>query len=253
MEKKRAVDLLIQEVDKIPYLKTLPSSNAEFRLWLKNVENIINKGLESEDKNKYQEASQFLRYLRGAHEEDLIQQDYIDEIVRYEIALKSIIQRYEILEFEEKPAENVAPAEVLKEYEEKASIEELELTVRGTTDMIIETIMNFVRKLRLKNYLYKCVPRISDTPDYAKWDRTYSAYCDVFTIRSDGDVKIGILRLQLLPDEQTLINFQKPEQWDSSFGLFLTHLVGEFERLRLLEFDKEKPPLGFKLPHQDNI
>jgi len=97
MEKKRAVELLTQEVDKIPYLKTLPSSNDEFRLWLKNVENIINKGLEPEDKNKYQEASQFLRYLRGVHEEDLIQQDYIDEIVRYEIALKSIIQKYEIL------------------------------------------------------------------------------------------------------------------------------------------------------------
>ncbi|GAH41645.1 unnamed protein product, partial [marine sediment metagenome] len=97
MEKKRAVELLIQEVDKIPYLKILPSSNNEFRLWLKNVENIINKGLEAEDKNKYREASQFLRYIRGVHEGDLIKQDYIDEIVRYEIALKSIIQKYEIL------------------------------------------------------------------------------------------------------------------------------------------------------------
>ena len=103
--KKRAVELLIQEVDKIPYLKTLPSSNDEFRLWLKNVENIISVGLEPEDKNKYQEASQFLKYLRGAHEEDLVQQDYIDEIVRYEIALKSIIQKYEILGTE---SENVS-------------------------------------------------------------------------------------------------------------------------------------------------
>ncbi len=95
METKRAVELLIQEVEKIPYLKTLPFSNDEFRLWLKNVENIINTGLEQEDKQEFQEASQFLRYIR--YEDDLKQQDYIDEIIRYEIALKSIIQRYEIL------------------------------------------------------------------------------------------------------------------------------------------------------------
>ncbi len=97
MEKKRAVELLIQEVDKIPYLKTLSPENNEFRLWLKNAGNIVNEGLEPEDKSEFHKASQSLEYLRSPHEGNLIQQDYVDEIVRYEIALKSIIQRYEIL------------------------------------------------------------------------------------------------------------------------------------------------------------
>ncbi len=119
MEKKTAVELLIQEVDKIPYLKTLPYDNDEFRLWLKNVENIINKGLEAEDKNKYREASQFLTYIR--YEEDLKQQDYINEIVRYEIALKSIVQRYEILGISQKPTEKTDRQRAIELLEQKSN------------------------------------------------------------------------------------------------------------------------------------
>lgn len=123
MEMKRAIELLIQEVEKIPYLKTLPSSNDEFRLWLKNVENIINTGLESEDKQKFWKASQFLRYLRMPDEDDLKQQDYIEEIIRYEIALKSIIQKYEILGI---AGEGDNEGEVEK-MDEKSIIKELEI------------------------------------------------------------------------------------------------------------------------------
>lgn len=97
MERKRAVELLIQEVDKIPHLKTLPHNNDEFRLWLKNVGNIVNEALDPDDRSKYHDASQFLSFIRSPHEEDLKQKDYINEIVRYEIVLKSIIQKYEIL------------------------------------------------------------------------------------------------------------------------------------------------------------
>ena len=114
MDKKRAVELLIQEVDKIPYLKTLPPNNDDFRLWLKNVENIINTGLEPDDKNKYFEASQFLRYIRREDEEDLIKQDYVDEIIRYEIALKLIIQKYEILGIVGEPAVKIEPKGTVK-------------------------------------------------------------------------------------------------------------------------------------------
>lgn len=168
MEKKRAIELLIQEVDKIPYLKTLPSSNDEFRLWLKNVENIINTGLEPEDKNKCQEASQFLRYLRGVHEEDLIQQDYIDEIIRYEIALKSIIQKYEILWME---GEKDKRGEV--EMDKKEAIEFLEKSLEETSHL---------RRLRYDDEDFELwISKIKnvikaglDQDDYETFDSAYS-------------------------------------------------------------------------------
>jgi uncharacterized protein (TIGR02391 family) len=95
MDKKRAIEILAMYVDEIPHLKTLRYGNDEFKLWLKKVADIITAGFEPEDQNKYQEASGFLRYIR--YEDELKQQDYVDEITRYEIALKSIIQRYQIL------------------------------------------------------------------------------------------------------------------------------------------------------------
>lgn len=399
MEKKRAVELLIQEVDKIPYLKTLPSSNDEFRLWLKNVENIINKGLEPEDKNKYQEASQFLTYLRGVHEEDLIQQDYIDEIVRYEIALKSILQKYEILgiegdenrggEVEKQGGEEImnlykellefyeglkqykallnklyykafvpqsslnfnSPydkdenkrAQIIKEIEEKrehlvrksgrlilsitestgentiviyefgkqrsvniwvmglreefdyrtaetlnacidytskaiskleADIEmgirdkkgnlikepqrkkvsglfqtyenyegrifgdEFEVTLKGNVDMTIESMTHFTKKLNSQGHLYKSSPRIGGHPDYAKPDRTCFATCTITETTEGTEKQIGTIKLQLLPNERTLLKTSHPKDWDSSFKYFLEVLFMEFERLGHLKAEK---------------
>ncbi len=152
MDKKRAVELLIQEVEKIPYLKTLPSNNDEFRLWLKNVENIINKGLEPEDKNKYQEASQFLKYLRGIHEEDLIQQDYIDEIIRYEIAFKAIVQKYEILGI-------TGERDKGGEFENKMNKKEF---------------MTFLNEKMQKVYELETLP--PDNVEFPKWYKTIEGY-----------------------------------------------------------------------------
>ncbi len=95
MEDKRAVELLVQEVDKIPYLKTLPYDNDEFQLWLKTVENILNAGFEHEDKQKYLSVSNAIPYIRW--EEKDKQQDYVDKIIGYEIALRTIIKKYETL------------------------------------------------------------------------------------------------------------------------------------------------------------
>ena len=128
---------------------------------------------------------------------------------------------------------------------------ELELILKGTPDMVIECVMDFVKMLKSQGYLYKIIPTIGGAPDYARWDRTYSAHCDVLVARKDSDVKIGTIRLKLLPDEQTLLSVQKPEHWDSPLGRFLSHLLGELKRLGFVYFEEEKPPIGFRLPHKE--
>lgn len=128
---------------------------------------------------------------------------------------------------------------------------QLELILEGTPDMIIECVMNFVKKLNSKGYVYKCVPKIGDGPDFAKQDRTYSARCAIFETREGGEEQIGIIRLTLLPKDQTLLSISEPEDWESSFGLFLSYLLGEFKRLGFVYFEEEKPPIGFRLPHRE--
>jgi len=129
--------------------------------------------------------------------------------------------------------------------------EVIELILEGAPDMIIECIMNLVKNLHSQGYMYKSVPRIGGAPAYTKWDKTYSARCDVFVERKDGNVQIGTMKLQLLPNERTLLSVQEPKHWDSPLGRFLEHVLGEFKRLGFAYFEEEKPPIGFKLPHKE--
>ena len=138
------------------------------------------------------------------------------------------------------------PVEAPEDYEGNAG-KDLELILEGTPEMIIECIREFVKKLNSEGYAYKCVPRIGDAPDYAKWDKTYSASCAI----SQGDEgQIGTIKLQLLPKERTLFKIPEPEDWNSSFGDFVSHLLAEFKLLGFAYFEEEKPPLGFRPPHE---
>ncbi len=134
--------------------------------------------------------------------------------------------------------------------------EVIELILEGTPDMIIECATNLVKKFNSQGDWYKIVPKIGDAPDYAKRDRTYSADCDVFVtqkpvLREDYDAKIGIIRLQLIPGERTLLSVQKPEHWDSPLGNFLTNLLEELKRLGFIHFEEEKLPIGFRPHHEE--
>ena len=112
-----------------------------------------------------------------------------------------------------------------------------------------------MKKLSSQGERYKSVPKIGGAPDYAKQDRTYSANCDILIsrkplVREEYDVKIGTVRLQLLPSERTLLSIQEPEHWESPLGHFLTYLFGELERLGFIYFEKEKTPIGYRLHRQ---
>ena len=131
--------------------------------------------------------------------------------------------------------------------------EVIDLILKGTPDMIIECVTNLAKKLNSQGERYKSVPKIGGAPDYAKQDKIYSANIDVFVsrkplAREDYDIKIGVLRLQLIPDEHTLLSVKEPEYWDSPLGHFLNYLLGELQRLGFVQFEEEKPPIGFR-PH----
>lgn len=118
--------------------------------------------------------------------------------------------------------------------------------------MVITCISNFT-KAPIAGSQYKVNIRIGDAPDHAKWDRTYNAYCDVFLKREGSDVKLGTIRLQLLPNEQTLFSAQEPQYSDSPFSHFLDYLYSEFKRLGFTYFEEEKPPLGFKSTREEAV
>ncbi len=135
--------------------------------------------------------------------------------------------------------------------------EELKQILRGTPDMVLECVRSVVEELSLHGEMYE-IRRTSGTPDYARWDRTYYATCGVFLIRKnvftgqESKPEIGTIRLQLLPEEKTLIRSLIPDNWDSPFGHFLQSLFIEFQRLGFVDFEREKPPMGFRLPHKEN-
>jgi len=103
--------------------------------------------------------------------------------------------------------------------------------------MILECIRSTTENLNSQGYTYS-FRRTSDAPDYAKWDKTYFASCAI----SQGDEgQIGTIKLQLLPQERTLLKYPEPKDFDSSFGRFLNRLFAEFKRLGYVDFKEEKP------------
>jgi len=102
MDKKRAIELLKQAVDEIPHLKTLHYQNDEIKLWLDKVGNMLRAGLKPEDYSKYWPVFQALEILKGVYEDNIYQEEYLKKVTNYEIALKSILLKYEVVGMEGK-------------------------------------------------------------------------------------------------------------------------------------------------------
>lgn len=96
MEIHSALKLIRDAVEEIPLLKKLPHKNSEFPLWVLKVGDILKAafGKGSDESERFVRAFSS-HILRGSQEE--FQQEYVDHLSRYEIALKSVLQKYEIL------------------------------------------------------------------------------------------------------------------------------------------------------------
>jgi len=248
MDRKRAIELLKQKSKEAVHVAKQPYYANESILWRRNIEDILESafGVASTEYKRVAELD--FGVVRGTKVE--LQRAYVRKVHRIQQEVDSIIQKHEILGVETQPAVKAEPPDSPKDYEE-TSTKELELILEGTPDMIIECIMNFVRKLNSQGYAYKSIPRIGGAPDFAEWDRTYSTRCAILETCESGDVQIGTIRLTRLPKEQTLLSVPEPKDLESPFGVFLSYLLGEFKRLGFVHFEEEKPPMGFRPLHKE--
>jgi hypothetical protein len=103
MDKSKAIELLRQALTEVPHLKELRHGNQDFKLWLNKVQDIIKAALDPDDLTKF-------RSWRAIHymgSENDYQNDYLGQLEDYETGLKKILQKYELLGIEIKPAAEV--------------------------------------------------------------------------------------------------------------------------------------------------
>ncbi len=104
MDKKKARELLKQALNEIPRLKGLHCKNPEFYPWDQRVKEILRETF-GNNSNEYARYNGII-LLKRVHTEEDKQRAYIDCLNQREVALKSIIQKHEILGAEEKPVTN---------------------------------------------------------------------------------------------------------------------------------------------------
>ena len=124
MDQRRAIELLRQALQEIPHLKELHHNDQEVKLWFDKVLDIINAGLDTSDWMKFlsgEAASVDTRSLSDS----ALQRHYLEGLEGYETALKSIIQKYEILGKEAIHSEVVGPQKSSVTHEEKTPKEEV--------------------------------------------------------------------------------------------------------------------------------
>jgi predicted nucleotide-binding protein len=112
MTKSEAIDALKQQLAEIPHLRQLAPGNQEFKLWHDRVSNVIKAALAPDDRMTFSRAVR-IRIDWSWASGDKPAQDraqYLEDLDNYETALKSIIEKYQVLGFEDKPAAGIQPA-----------------------------------------------------------------------------------------------------------------------------------------------
>jgi predicted nucleotide-binding protein len=105
MDRERALELLKQCLDEIPKLKELHHGNQDFPLWRDKVRDILKAAFDGES-DEYKRFDSALKFIREhwMMSEQQRQEEYIRRLSEYETALKSILQKHEILGAETKEA-----------------------------------------------------------------------------------------------------------------------------------------------------
>ena len=126
MDERRAIELLKQALNEIPHLKELRYDNQEFILWFDKVRDIIQAGLDEDDRQRFPSSRKVTITTSGnLPSDDDSQRFYLIMLNHCETALKSIIQKYEILGKEAIHSEVVEPQKSSVTHEEKTPKEEV--------------------------------------------------------------------------------------------------------------------------------
>jgi len=153
MDKREAIELLKQALNEIPTLRGLPYDNQKFKLWRNGVGTIIKYGLDEDDYDTFGSV-QPLDFLDDIGIENIEQSlDYPKKLKDYETALKSIIQKYELLGMGEKPSTiEVPPEDVLRVVSPKAFI------AHGGRSGVLDKLREFIEALGLEPLVVELLP-----------------------------------------------------------------------------------------------
>ncbi len=143
MDRSKAIELLKQVLSEVTQLRTLRYDDPKFKLWRDKIENILEAAF-GMDSWEYRRFAQAVTLYWGRSDAEL-QEAYNSYLDSYETALKSIIQKYELLGTETKPT---AVAEITP----KAFI------VHGGKPGVLEKLREFVEALGIKPLIVEMLP-----------------------------------------------------------------------------------------------
>jgi hypothetical protein len=127
IDEKRAIELLKQALSETPHLKELRYDNQEFILWFDRVQDIIQAGLDENDRQRFPSSRKVTITTSGnLPSDDDFQRYHLIMLNHCETALKSIIQKYETLAKEAIHSEVAKPQKSSVTREEKTPKEKID-------------------------------------------------------------------------------------------------------------------------------
>lgn len=179
MDKSKAIELLKQCLNEVPQLRKLHHDNQEFKLWLDKVRNIIKAALTPDDFTRFS-SSQPILLKDFSIADSYYQKNYLARLTDYETALKSILEKYEILGVEEKPVViEVPPESIFREVPPQAFIS------HGKNSVALTKLTEFLETLGIEPMIVK--KRASLDKDLPDKVNTYLSQADFVIILATGD------------------------------------------------------------------
>lgn len=100
----KAIEFIKKAIDEeIPHLKNLHRENDDFPLWKAKMYDVL-KAAFGEDSHEYKDFDHAVISYAYVGTEESFRKEYVEHLTKYEIALKKIIQRYELIGIPGKPA-----------------------------------------------------------------------------------------------------------------------------------------------------
>lgn len=142
MDKNKATELLKQALNKTTHLGDLKYDNQEFRLWRNEVCDILEVAF-GKNSTEYERFARAAGVVTRASSDIDQQKIYIENLNAYETALKSIIQKYELLRIEtdsEKPITADKPKAFIAHGGQSEALDKLKkfLAALGVESLVVE-------------------------------------------------------------------------------------------------------------------
>ena len=146
-----------------------------------------------------------------------------------------------------------------EESKEKQPFEEaIEIVLEAQPEAVLPVIHIAANELTFSDGHYYCGDLGGNEDITASIERCVIGVSNHKKVHSEA---IGVITLQPFPGNRTLFRVPPRSKWaglqygnldtdGSLFTRFLQHVFAEFQRIGFIDF-REKPPLGFRLPHKE--